>query len=279
MNGKAPWYQGIRDIHDRHFDDPWQERADAINDRYCLSGPHRLLTHGPDIPLPWFIGDIEAVIPRGWVLAVSLNHQVNPDAAYYRKRLGEPHPTADGYWDYCRLFNRDFCYRPFFGPVAGVAAAGLGKSLTKDQECDFATNQMIFTEICPYGSNEFQFGWRQIEELLKEDRGFQLAQEVNRQLIEFGQPALIMVNGVTAVETFERIQGDDLSWGKVAYEAPGAPLPGKNRKRLWHRCGTLRSGTRSVPTVGFPFLRKPRTHNSNAEIALLGEYARRCVGG
>lgn len=273
----TPWYQRIREIHDGHFHDPWQERADAINCRYQLSGSHRLVTHGPDIPLPWFIGDIEAVVPGRWVLAISLNHQVNPEAAYFRNRLGDPHPTADGYWDYCRTFNLQHCYRPFFGPLARVAATGLGQSLAKDQECAFAANQMIFAEICPYGSNRFQLGWPQIAELLAGDLAFQLAREVNRQLIELGRPALVMVNGVTAVETFERIHGEALKWDAVAYPSPDAPKPGKDRKQLWHRAGTLRSGHQTVPIVGFPFLRKPRTHNSNDEIALLGQLVRRCV--
>jgi hypothetical protein len=279
MTEGRPWYEDIRRIHDEHFDDPWQQHADDINHRYGLVGRHRLLTHGPDIPLPWFIGDIEAVVPGRWVLAISLNHQVNPDAPYFRSRLGEPHPTADSYWDYCRTFNLHHCYRPFFGPLARVAAAGLGQPLPKERECEFAANQMIFTEICPYGSNQFDLGWSEIEDLLSEDPGFQLAGEVNRLLIESGDPALIMVNGVAAVETFERIQGDALSWGELAHASPDAPRPGKNRKRLWHRCGALRSGTQSVPIVGFPFLRKPRTHNSNAEIAELGQSVRRCVEG
>jgi hypothetical protein len=279
MGEDRPWYQRIRDIHDEHFDAPWQERADAINKRFGLCGSHKLVTHGPGIPPPWFIGDIEAVVPGRWVLAVSLNHQVNPDAPYFRSRLGNPRPTPDSYWDYCRNFNRDHCYRRFFGPLAQVAAAGLGESLPSDQECTFATNRMIFTEICPYGSNKFNLGWAQVEAILKTDDGFRLAREVDCLLIEAGEPALVMVNGATAVEMFERVQGNALAWQELRYESPDAPREGNKPKRLRHFCGRLQSGTHSVPIVGFPFLRRPRTHNSNCELDLLGHYAFRCVEG
>src|SRR5829696_1175123 len=80
LKGETSWYQDVRHIHDRHFHDPWQDRADAINQRYCLSRKHMLLTPGPGVPMPWFNGDIEAVEPGRWVLVISLNPHTDPDA-------------------------------------------------------------------------------------------------------------------------------------------------------------------------------------------------------
>lgn len=276
-NEESHWYERVREIHDDHFQDPWQTRADEINACYGLSGPQMLLTHGPGVPLPWFLGDIEGIVPKRWVLAISLNHQVNPEAAYFRNRLGELHPTADGYWEYCRTFHSKHCYPRFFGPLAQVAAAGIGQKLQKHQACTFAASQMIFVEICPYGSNAFNLGWREIEKLLEYDLGFRLAREVNHLLIEAGQPALIMVNGMPAVDTFQRLQGELLAWSERRYESVDLPGIGKRRKSLRHWCGVLSVGRQRVPVVGFPFLRKPKTQNSNAEITQLGALVHDCV--
>jgi hypothetical protein len=46
----------------------------------------------------------------------------------------------------------------------------------------------------------------------------------------------------------------------------------KQGKRLWHMQGTLEAGARVMPVMGFPFLRKPRTHNATAEIEQLGRF-------
>jgi hypothetical protein len=51
--------------------------------------------------------------------------------------------------------------------------------------------------------------------------------------------------------------------------------PGSKPKMLWHQEGIYQSPTGPVPVLGFPFLRKPRTHKSFVEIAQLGEFARR----
>ncbi len=67
MERASPWYSEIRAIHDRHFDDPWQERLTYLNERYGLTGKDALAIHGPNVPPPWFNGDIEAVEAGTWV--------------------------------------------------------------------------------------------------------------------------------------------------------------------------------------------------------------------
>lgn len=275
--GQTPWYQEIRDIHDRHFHDPWQERVDVINQRYRLSRQHMLFTPDPDGPFPWFNGDIEAVEPERWILVISLNHFVNPDAREAYDRSTSARYTPETYWDHRRTFNTQSWYRHFFGPLARVGAAALGEQLTREQEPTFATNRMIFVEMCPYGSQKFSLSWQTVEELLVTDLGFRLASDVNRLLIERGRPALVMVNGLRAIDMFEHVYADALTWRQVRYASCDLRKESGMPKRLMHYCGSLELGHYVVPVVGFPFLRTPATHNSNSEVALLARYVRQCV--
>lgn len=112
--------------------------------------------------------------------------------------------------------------------------------------------------------------------LLGADLGFQRAAEVNRLLVEKGHPALVLVNGVGAIDMVEHLYTDELTWHEIRYDSCDLPPEGRKPKRLWHRCGLLHLGSQVVPAVGFPFLRTPKTHNSNAELALLGSYVCDC---
>lgn len=277
MERRVLWYQDIRDIHDRHFCDPWQERADVINRRYRLPRDHMLLTHGTAIPVPWFIGDIQAVQPGRWVLVISLNHHINPDAHQAFARYTSANYTPETLWDHWRTFNTDHWYPEFFARLARVAAAALGEQLTEEQEPVFATRRMIFAEICPYGSNQFNLSWQVVEDLLASDLGFKLAAEVNHHLIEEGHPALVMVNGVTAINMFQHLYADSLNWREIRFDSRDPPREGGKQKRLRYYCGSLALDHRPVPVVGFPFLRTPRTANSDVEVAQLGSLVLQCI--
>jgi hypothetical protein len=215
---QTPWYQEIREIHDRHFHDPWQERVDAINQRYLLSRHHMLFAPDSGVLVPWFNGNIEAVEPGRWILVISLNHYVDPVEREASGRDTGAQYTSATYWDQRRAFNMNHWYRDFFGPLARVAATALGDELTKEQEAAFATNRMIFVEICPYGSQKFSLSWQAVEELLATDLGFQRAAEVNRLLIEQGRPALVMVNGLRSIDMFEHLYADALTWQQIRYD-------------------------------------------------------------
>jgi hypothetical protein len=279
LEDQTPWYQAIRDIHEQHFHDPWQERVDEINKRYALAGSHMLFTPDPDGPVPWFNGDIEAIEPGHWVLVISLNHYVNPasrSASVVHSIAGY---TPETYWDHRRTFNTTHWYRKFFGPLARVAAVALGEELTKAQESTFATNRMIFVEICPYGSQKFSLSWQTVEELLTTDLGFRLAANVKRLLIERGHPSLVLINGVRAIDMFAHVYADTLRWREIRYPSCDPPKKGRIQKHLRHFCGSLDLGHYVVPVVGFPFLHTPATHNSHLEVAQLGEAIRQFVEG
>lgn len=231
MNDKIVWYQGIRDIHDRHFHDSWEERVDAINRRYDLAGDHMVLTHGPGIPMPWFNGDIEAIEPGNWVLAISLNHQLDRDGIEMLKHQASGISPEEAWWRQRRRMNTDRCYGQFFDPLARVAATALGEQLQREDEPEFATNRMIFVEICPYASNRFNMGWRTVAELLASDLGFQLAARVNHLLIHEGDPALVMINGGSAIAMVQHLYADALDWERIATTPAIHHERGASRKR------------------------------------------------
>jgi hypothetical protein len=277
MDEGTVWYQGIREIHDRHFHYSWEERVDAINQCYQLSGEHMLLTHGLGVPMPWFNGDIESVEPGQWALVVSLNHHIDSDSPEVSPGQASVGYDSDSWWNARRTFHSDRWYARFFGPLTRVAAAAMQEHLTSTQEPAFATKRIIFVEICPYASNKFNLPWPAIAELLKSDPGFRLASEVNHLLIEKGEPALVMVNGNRAINMFQHLYANTLEWREIRYDSCHLPQEGRKRKRLRHFCGSLHVGKKPVPAVGFPFLRTPSTHNSHQEVALLGDHVGRCI--
>lgn len=183
----------------------------------------------------------------------------------------------DAWWHQRRRMNSERWYGQFFSPLARVAAAALEENVAREDESEFATNRMVFVEICPYVSKRFALGWPIVAELLQSDLGFQLASQVNRLLVQEGDPALVMVNGSSAISMFEHLYGGDLQWREMLYDSCDAPRQGRKPKRLRHYCGALCFAGRRIPVVGFPFLRTPATHNSNAEVALLGSQALQCI--
>ena len=91
-------------------------------------------------------------------------------------------------------------------------------------------------------------------------------------MIAGAAPALILVNGAAALEAELALDSRRVELKRVEYPSVDRPV-----KRLWHAEGWYRAGDRAVPLVAFPFLRKPRTHNSYAEIDQLGLAARHLV--
>ena len=274
-----PWYSEIRAIQDRHFYDPWQKRLSQINEKYGLSGKDALATHGRNVPPPWFNGDIEAIEPGRWVLVVSLNPRVDPQSQEAMHRYRDQEFTPEKYWDHWRRFNTTNWYARFFSPLARVAAYGLGESL-EDQESEksFATNRMLFIELCPYGSLQFKLSRDVVEELTQEDVGFKLAAKVRRILIEQGRPVLVLLNGTATIEDFEFVDRERVSLRRIEYPSVDKPAVGKNQKRLWHKQGYYGAPHGHVPVVGFPFLRSRMTAASNGELRQLGGHIRYFMG-
>ena len=84
----------------------------------------------------------------------------------------------------------------------------------------------------------------------------------------------MLVNGSAAVRDVDAVYGDRLHWEEVDYESVNGRDRQGRPKRLWHKQGIYAASHGAVPLVGFPFLKKPATHNSSAEVEQLGRKIR-----
>ncbi len=267
----ATWVQQLRELHDASFsaDHDWAAHMRSVNEDLGLEDRRELATPAPGLPPSWFVGDVECLQPGRWVLFVGLNQARSRHDEAWHSAQGY---TAQTYWDYWRLLNRNAWYARYYSPRVRLAAAALDVEIpgTREQQQEFATTSIVFVEICPYSSERFQFADEDLLRLSEEDHGFRTAAELRRILIQHGRPAVVMVSGNQAVTMLERADGDHLTLGRArSYQSVS-----RAGKRLWHREGHYRRGASRIPVLAFPFLRTQSTHNSYAEIDQLGERAR-----
>lgn len=251
------------------MDRDWKATADAINSQLGLRGDSALRPSIAGLPPIWFQGDVERIQPGEWVLVMSLNHQVASDDEY-------ADVTRDTLWDLQRLHDRDHWYEAFNGPLARVAATAMGMNPDDIDVAAYASEHVVFTELCPYASKSFALDANTIAHLVKIDPAFQTAAWVRRILLEHARPSLVLVNGSGGLESFAVVYREQFEWQSPAreYLSVDDPQPGRLRRRLWHQEGVYRATAGLIPVIGFPFLRKPRTHNSYCELAQLGQMAR-----
>ena len=262
MSGAA-WSDRLRQIFDESFQVDWESHLASLNESLGLGPESRFAVSIPGLPPFWFNGDVEGLVDAPWTLVVSLNHQVGT----YR----DP-PTEESYWEFCRLHNQKHWYPRFFRPLVRVAATCLGETVAADEEPEFASRRMVFVELCPYASQGFSLPTPVVEELARSETGFQTAAQITAILIDEARPHLLLVNGASALANFHALYGPRLAeWDKRAYASASSG------RKLWHEQGILRGPAGDLPVIGFPFLKKPRTHNSNVEIDQLGTAGREFV--
>ena len=265
MASSTGWQTDLRRLYDLALKADWESHLCALNARYALHGRDRLSTTDTNLPPAWFNGDLEAIEPGRWVLVVSLNPGKPAPGAY-----GDALRRDNG-WDFWRRHNEGkWWYSQFFRPLVHVAARALGEEVPRHEEPRFATERMVFVELCPYASRQFRLAPGIIEELSRRDPGFAIAQEFRRILIDRAHPAMVLVNGVPAMQDVELLDSGRLQWHEARYLSRGGRFRG-TPKQLWHKQGFYAVPERSVPAIGFPFLRKAATHNSNAELQQLAE--------
>ncbi len=266
----APWVRELRRLHDENFHWDWKGHVGSLNRELGLDGPNELGLPAPELPPPWFVGDVESLQAHEWALVVSLNQaRREEDEEYHRGQ----HHTEQTYWDYWRRLNLDHWNPRFYRPFVRLASQAIGVAAEREAEPQFATTRMMFIELCPYSSRAFELPDEVLHRLVTEDRGFRIAERVRHILIGVARPAVVLVNGVPAIEAFERSHGDQLELGNRL----GYPSCNRAGKTLWHREGHLNTGKLRVPVVAFPFLRKPHTHNAYSEIDQLGAMARQLI--
>jgi hypothetical protein len=204
------WLTQLRQIHDDALTIDWEAHLRALNARYGYTGPQALSTAQAGAPPAWFNGDVEAIEGAPWVLVVSLNPQKPPEG-YYRGEL-----TPGTAWDFWRTHNTRWWYTQFFRPLVRLAANALAEPIPGHglPEREFATKRMIFIELCPYASREFSISPTVLTDLGTIDVGFKISNQVRHLLIEQAGPALILVNGESAVNDFAIFGGDKLQWDR-----------------------------------------------------------------
>ena len=269
----TPWYQPIRDTHNRYFRGPdpqttWQEHLAALNGRYAsqLGGRH-LMNNAPSLPPPWFIGDIERVRDNPWVLIISINPKIDATDTDRMQEYLDRAFTPDTYWDECRLFQETRHWNQgFVSAFARLAAMGLGEDPPTGERAlrRFATDRILFVEACPYASDGSPLDEKLTVLLSHTDPGFKIAADVRRQLIERGRPRFFLVNGIPAGKALESTDR-----GRIHVERQGYVSVDGNRR--WHTIGRSATPSGDVPFVGFPFLRRSNTHNSLTERDELGK--------
>lgn len=264
----ADWQGKLRRLHEDMLALDWDAHLADLNDRYGLAGKHALSTTDVGLPPAWFNGDVEAVEPGSWVLVVSLNPG-KPPAGFYGEEL-----RRDNGWDFWRRHNEGkWWYARFFKPLAQLAAHALNEELLPGTEPAFATERMVFIELCPYASGQFALSESTLLELAHVDSGFKIAQRIRDLLIEEARPGFVLVNGAAAVRDFELVGSNHLQWETARYTSEEGLFRGQP-KRLWHKQGFYETSAGRIPIAGFPFLKKAGTHNSLAEIASLGRELR-----
>lgn len=255
-----PWVRELRELHDQAFLVDWVAHLEALNRDLGLTGSYELGVPAPGFPPSWFVGDVEALEPRRWVLVISLNQKQHDAGQGF---------TPQSYWDHWRWLHRKHWYRQFYRPRVRPAATALGIEISPEQEPEFATTNVVFVEMCPYSSEESPFSGKDLIRLTNKDPGFQIAARVRRILIDEASPALVMVNGVPAVEAVEHLERERLRLGeRRVYQSVS-----KADKQLWHREGQIITRESSAPVIAFPF-RSPRAHYSYRDIDQLGARAR-----
>ena len=150
----------------------------------------------PGLPPAWVVGDLDAVPAGEWVLVVSLNQARREEEEDWH--VAQRY-TSQSYRDHWRFLNRDWWEPGFYRPLVRLAGTALDLAVDQDDEAAFATTRMIFVELCPYPSRQFSLDGPTIEQLAVDDIGFRTAAAVRSLLIEEGEPATIVVNGVAAV--------------------------------------------------------------------------------
>ena len=269
------WIERLRQLHDGAFAIDWRSHVDGLNRAYGIADASIFRTVARGLPPVLFNGDVEALRPGKWTLVVSINPGSNPlPELLYQERFSSPRE----FWDHWRTYNRDYVrtQSDFFPRLVDLARGVLNERESGVATMEYATTRMVFVEIWPYSSQgwppkqkkgaEPRWGGRVEDKLFKDDPGVILEAQIADLLLSEAPPALVLVNGRPSVHHFERLHAQALRWRRLEYSSLS-----DSRKTPWHMEGRAQD----VPALGFPQLRKARTHNSAREIQQLVDAGRR----
>jgi hypothetical protein len=265
-----PWWQPLRYLNDRYFygQEPgisWRSHLSQLNADYGLQEPHSLTTlPNPDLPPAWFIGDVTRVVPGSWILIISLNPDPDPNVDHYLTSAWDP----ASFWHFQTTWFQQpkWWNSAFHGPLARLAMTALTQTDEMDEK-SFAQTHLVFAELCPYASRGFALPWYKVIELCSDDIGCRVGEDIVDLMVRKGQPRAIFVNGNPSIWNFKAMHRRALTWRDSIYESDSKP-----GKYIRHKQGLLDIDAEKVPVIGFPFYRRPATHNSQLEQDQLGRH-------
>ncbi|TAJ16116.1 MAG: hypothetical protein EPO65_13890 [Dehalococcoidia bacterium] len=260
------WLDDLEARHAEAFDavPNWPAHVRGLNARLGATGRFAL-TESHTAP-EFFIGRLPRFRPRSWIAIVSLNpKEMSPaNRAWHEAEAW----NATNRWRYLTREDvgiwkpADFYYSRWCLPLVRLLATLSDDRALLDDPVQAYFDLVGAFELVPYASHEYAAG---TYERLAGDPAVEFSHDVAMTVIRHCPPLAVLANGLDATRSVSR-------WLPLRAE------PVEHRYESVHREGkTLRhwqgvidlSGT-TIPFAGFPFLRKSRTHNADAEIDQLG---------
>lgn len=93
----ASWIRELRRLHGENFHRDWKSHVGALNRELGLRGRGEPGLPAPELPPPWFVGDVEALREDEWVLVFSLNQARREEDEQFHR---DQRHTEQSYWDY-----------------------------------------------------------------------------------------------------------------------------------------------------------------------------------
>jgi hypothetical protein len=218
------------------------------------------------LPPEWFVGDFEVIEPNKWVLVLSLNPRIDSTDKATMEAYRANSFTPPLWREYLQRFNLGpDRYPRFTRPLAKLALYGMDE--IEDDYAIFATERMVFMELCSYSSHDFQLTSLEVEQLSKTDLGFITVAWMRDLLIAERMPRFILVNGAGAVDALNALGADGPDWERKTFHSLFSKNPDNFAKKLWIQIGAFKS----IPIVGFCQLNSRNGHQARPDRQRLNE--------
>lgn len=257
---KHAWWESVKALDDWAHALDWPTHLEKLNELRGLGDDRRLKLSIEGWPPAWFTGNIEALRPRNWVLAVSLN-PASPSPDHYGDY------ESSNSWDFWRNHNRDSNHwnnrTKFFPRLAELARTALPAPASDFDNETIASDYMLFLEFCPYASQSYPFDkWDKLggaQGVADSDVGFAINRQIRQIAFLHGQPLLALVQGGHSRNDVKDFQSPYMT-EKVIGE-------GDEQLNVW--TGEFHGANGSVPILSFPFFTAPTSLKLEIRMNLL----------
>lgn len=260
------WLNDLEARHAEAFDavPDWSAHVREFNARLGATGRYAL-SESRTAP-EFFIGRLPQFRPGSWIAIVSLNpKEMSPEnRAWHEAETW----SATKRWRYLTREDvgiwrpADFYYSRWCLPLMRLLATLSGDRALLDDPVQAYFDRVGAFELVPYASHEYFPG---TYDMLAGDPAVEFSHDVAMTVIRHCPPLAVLANGLDATHAVSRWL--PLRAQPVEHRYESVHRPGK---MLRHWQGVIDLSETTIPFAGFPFLRKSRTHNADAEIDQLG---------